>query len=165
MKKLILIITTILLINCSTETPTQFSDKALNDTFTSINNTELTFKEIITKYKGKKIVIDIWASWCGDCIKGMPKVVQLQKEYPNVVYLFLSLDKTIQGWKSGIKKYHVKGEHYFIKSGWEGDFGSFVNIDWIPRYMLIDAQGKIALFKTVNANDPKIKDALEVKNL
>lgn len=160
MKKL-LVIATLLFLSCAPKEKTAFSEKALNDTFITLEENEIPFKDIINKYKGKKVVIDIWASWCSDCIKGMPKVVQLQKEYPDVVYLFLSLDKTVKEWKAGIEKYHVKGEHYFIKSGYEGDFSAFVNIDWIPRYMVINEQGNIDVFKTVEANDPKIYDSLK----
>ena len=161
MKKIILIITILAFISCNNEIPTQFSDKALNDTLITLNEKEITFKDVLTQYKGKKIVIDIWASWCGDCIKGMPKVVQLQKEYPEAVYLFLSLDKSITQWKNGIEKYHVKGEHYFLKSGYKGEFDAFIDIDWIPRYMVINEDGGINLFKAVKANDIKIKESLK----
>jgi thiol-disulfide isomerase/thioredoxin len=37
-------------------------------------NEPIAFSEILKKYEGKTIVIDVWASWCSDCIKGMPKV-------------------------------------------------------------------------------------------
>ena len=161
MKKVIILLLLVVSVSCAQETPKQFSAKALNDTFITLNNKEVSFKKILEKYRGKTILIDIWASWCGDCIKGMPKVVALQKEYPEVVYLFLSLDKSLEDWKVGIKKYNVKGEHYFLTSGWEGEFGSFVNIDWIPRYMVIDTQGNIKLFKSVHADDNKIIESLK----
>jgi len=160
MKKIILFIS-LILASCNTEIPTSFSEKALNETFTTLNETEITFKEILNKYKGKKIVIDIWASWCGDCIKGMPKVVKLQKENPDVLYLFLSLDKSIKDWKLGIEKYHVKGEHYFLNTGYKSDFSEFVNIDWIPRYMVIDESGVIEVFKAVEADDARIVESLK----
>jgi len=162
MKKLILFITIIsFLTSCNTEKPTQFSKEALKETFISLDNKQITFQNILNTYKGKKIVIDIWASWCGDCIKGMPKVVQLQKENPEAVYLFLSLDRNIEDWKFGIKKYHVKGEHYFLPTGYDGKFADFIDIDWIPRYMVVDEQGNISIFKTVNADDPKITESLK----
>jgi len=160
MKKILLILVFILA-SCNTKQPTQFSAQALNDTFTDLNEKEVTLQEILNKYKGKKILIDIWASWCGDCIKGMPKVVQLQKENPEVVYIFLSLDKNIKSWKAGITKYHVKGEHYFSPLGYKSDFANFVNIDWIPRYMVIDEKGHIEVFKAVEANDIKITESLK----
>ena len=161
MKKILIILSILIFSSCNTEAPTEFTPKALNETFKSLNNTELTLQEILDKYKGKKILIDIWASWCGDCIRGLPKLKTLQKNNPEVVFLFLSLDKTIGAWKNGIDKYRVKGEHYFIQSGDDGDFGSFANINWIPRYMIINEQGNIVLFKSVKADDTKITEILK----
>ena len=160
MKKLLLLIT-LVFASCTTESQTQFSEKAVNDTFVSLDGRSIVFKDILGKYHGKKIMIDVWASWCGDCIKGMPKVVELQNENPEVVYLFLSLDKTVEEWKLGIEKYNVKGEHYFMQSGWKGDFGSFLGLDWIPRYLVANEQGEIELFKAVKANDNRILEALK----
>lgn len=140
------------------EEPTAFSKEALNDTFITLEGSTITFQDILNKHKGSTIVIDIWASWCKDCVGGMPKVKALQKEHQNVTYIFLSLDKNQDAWKRGIEKYEVKGSHYFMQSGWKGAFGTFVNLDWIPRYMVVDKQGNIKLFKSVEADDIKIKD-------
>lgn len=161
MKKLVLLLV-IAFVSCNAQRPTEFSEKALNDTFISLDGKKVSFKEVINQYKGKKVVVDIWASWCGDCINGMPKVVNLQNTYKDAVYLFLSLDRTDAEWKAGIKKYNVQGEHYLVTSGWKGDFGNFVNLDWIPRYMVIDENGKIAMFKAVHADDSDILKALKV---
>ncbi|TYP97956.1 thiol-disulfide isomerase/thioredoxin [Tenacibaculum adriaticum] len=160
MKKIILLVV-IILASCKTKNPTQFSKESLNDTFITLNGESQSFKDILDQYKGKRILIDVWASWCGDCIKGMPKVEQLQAENLDVIYLFLSLDKTIEEWETGIKKYKVKGEHYFMQSGWKGDFGSFLGLDWIPRYVVVNEQGEIDLFKAVEAGDERILDALK----
>ncbi|MBD0834740.1 TlpA family protein disulfide reductase [Aestuariibaculum suncheonense] len=140
--------------------PTKFSKEALNDTFESLDGEAVKFKDIIKQYKGKTVVIDIWASWCSDCIKGMPKVHDLQEQFGEVTYLFLSLDKTKEAWKKGIEKYDVNGEHYFMQSGWKGPFGTFVQLDWIPRYMVVDKTGKIKLFKAIEADDQRIKEIL-----
>lgn len=160
MKKVILLVA-IVLASCTSKGQRKFSEKALNDTFLSLDAKKVAFKEVINQYKGKKVLIDVWASWCGDCIKGMPKVVALQKEYKDVVYLFLSLDKTEEEWKVGIKKYDVKGEHYLITSGWKGDFCSYLKLDWIPRYVVVDETGNIEVFKAVHADDSKIINALK----
>lgn len=147
--------------SCNTEVPTQFSKDALNDTFITLEGEDITFKSILEKHKGKTIVIDVWASWCGDCLRGMPKVKKLQSEYKDVVYLFLSLDKTQKAWKKGIKKYNVEGNHYFMQSGWKGAFGDFLNLDWIPRYLVINKAGNIEIFKAVKADDNKLVNALK----
>ena len=155
-----LLILLISVFSCNTETPTQFSEEALSDTFITLDGENVTFQSIIDAHKGSVIVIDVWASWCGDCLRGMPKVKEIQNDYRDVTYIFLSLDKTQKAWKHGIKKHEVNGEHYLMQSGWKGAFGTFLDLDWIPRYMVIDKQGNIKLFKATKATDSKITETI-----
>lgn len=162
MKKIkYIIVLLITVLSCNTNTPTQFSEAALNDVFETLNGDSITFKDILETQKGKTIVIDIWASWCGDCIKGMPKVKALQQEYKDVTYIFMSLDRTHGAWIRGIKKYDVQGEHYFMPSAKKSAFGEFVNISWIPRYMVINKAGEIVVFDVIEADDNKLIEALK----
>ncbi|CAM3651217.1 TlpA disulfide reductase family protein [Flavobacterium gelidilacus] len=147
--------------SCSQAQQTEFKAEALSNTMKTVENTDITFQEILKKYEGKTIVIDVWASWCPDCIKGMPKVKTLQENYPDVTYLFLSVDKKHDAWIKGIEKYDVQGEHYLIADGMKGVFGKSINLDWIPRYMIVDKTGKIALFKVIEADDNKLIETLE----
>jgi thiol-disulfide isomerase/thioredoxin len=147
-------------LNCNREDPTQFSERALEDIFIDEQGREVAFRNILESYKGKIIFVDVWASWCGDCLKSLPEVKKLQKANPDVVFLFLSVDKTRSNWKKGIRKYSIKGEHYFMRSGWYGDFGDFIDLDWTPRYMIVDKDQNIILFEAVKTNDERIKELL-----
>ena len=130
--------------SCNLETPTTFSKEALSEKIVTIDTISFTFKEVLEAHKGKKILIDVWASWCGDCIKGLPSVRNLQKEYPEVVFLFLSVDENKDAWRKGIERFQIKGAHYNLPKGMKtGEFVDFINLSWIPRYMVIDAQGKL----------------------
>ena len=162
MKKLIaLVCTCLLLVSCKAqEVPTEFSQEALSDTFITYQGESLKFEEILESYKGQQIVIDVWASWCRDCIEGLPQLKAMQAEYPDVIFLFLSLDKGIDRWKKGIEKYQIQGEHYYMQSGWNGPFGEFLDLDWIPRYMVVDKEGNIKLFRSVKITDKNIIKAL-----
>ncbi|WP_303315903.1 TlpA disulfide reductase family protein [Flavivirga abyssicola] len=160
MKKISYILILLITIFSCKKSPTQFSEAALNDIFITLEGSPIAFRDILETHKGKTLVIDVWASWCSDCIKGMPKVKDLQAEYKEVTYIFLSLDKTQKAWKKGIEKYDVKGIHYFMKSGWDGMFSDFIDLDWIPRYMVVDAKGNIELFEAVKADDIRIKENL-----
>ena len=156
-----LIVLLISVFSCNTKAPpTQFSEAALNDTFITLEGSPILFKDILDANKGKTLVVEVWASWCGDCIKGMSKVKKLQDKYPDAKYVFLSLDKTQDAWQRGIKKYNIEGDHYFVQSGWKGAFCEFLDLDWIPRYMVVDKTGTIKLFKAVKADDKRIKDYL-----
>ncbi len=138
-----------------------FTEAALNEKFLSEDNAEINFSEILQQYKGKTIFIDIWASWCKDCIVGMPKVQKLREENPEIVFLFLSLDKETKSWKYGIEKYGVLGENYFIPAGWAGAFCSSIDLDWVPRYMIVNPEGEISLYKAIEANDENLLKALK----
>nr|WP_321227516.1 TlpA disulfide reductase family protein [uncultured Psychroserpens sp.] len=140
--------------------PKQFSQEALNATFLDLESESVTFQKILEANKGKTVLIDIWASWCRDCIVGLPDLKALQDEYKDVTYVFLSMDKTQTSWKNSIKKYDIIGEHYFMPSGWKGAFSDFVDLDWVPRYMVIDTESNIKLFRAIKASDPKIKEHL-----
>lgn len=149
------------LYSCTMESPTTFSEEALNDVFIAMNNEEVSFKEILANNKGKKILIDVWASWCTDCLKGLPKVKKLQEQNPDVVYLFLSLDRNLESWKEGVERLKLKGQHYFMQSGWKGRFGDFLGLNWIPRYVLINEAGKIEVFNATKATDNLILEGLK----
>ena len=139
----------------------QFTTKALNDVLLTEEGAEIIFSDILETYKGKTILIDIWAGWCSDCIKGMPKVKKLQKKNKNVVFLFLSLDKTEENWQKAIKTFKIKGEHYYLASGWKGAFCSTIDLDWIPRYIIVNPEGEIVLYKAIKADDPRIESVLK----
>jgi thiol-disulfide isomerase/thioredoxin len=147
--------------SCSQAQQTEFKAEALSNTMKTEDNTDITFQEILKKYEGKTIVIEVWASWCSDCIKGMPKIKSLQEKYPDATYLFISMDKNYDAWTKGIEKYEVRGEHYLTTDGTKGIFGKSIKLDWIPRYMVVDKTGKIALFKVIEADDEKLVETLE----
>lgn len=162
MIKKIILLFSLVLVSCNFETPTQFSEKALNNKLITTDNNSITLKEIINKHKGKKILIDVWASWCRDCLKGMPAVKNLQNEFPEVVFLFLSVDTKQSSWKYGIDKYKIVGEHYNLPKGMkEGELVDFLNLGWIPRYLVINENGEISLFKATSASDNDVYEALK----
>jgi thiol-disulfide isomerase/thioredoxin len=162
MFKKLSIIVFLVFVSCNFEKPNVFSEKALNDTLVSLEGSNYSFREVINQYKGKKVLIDFWASWCRDCLEGLPKVKELQQEYPEVVFLFLSVDERNNSWKRGVKRYQLKGEHYNLPKGMKnGDLVDFIGLGWIPRYLVVNENGKISLFKATNASDKDIIAALK----
>ncbi len=156
-----ILICCLLFVSCSKEIQTQFSEVVLNEKYTNLKGELISFRSILSEHKGKQIVIDVWASWCRDCIVGLPELEALQAEKPDAVYLFLSADRNLDTWKRSIKKHDIEGEHYFMPQGTKGLLGEFVDIDWIPRYMIVDSDGRIELFEAIEADDPLIREALK----
>ena len=161
-KKGLILVLLMLIVSCNFETPTEFSEKAFNEKLYNLEDVSFTFKEVVNQHKGKKILIDVWASWCRDCLEGIPKVKELQKDFPEVVFLFLSVDERQASWKRGVKRYDLKGLHYNLPKGMkDGDLVDFLSLGWIPRYLVVDETGKIALFKATEALDKDIIAALK----
>lgn len=148
-------------VSCTFKSPTEFSEQAFNSAFYTMENSRTDFKSILEKYKGKKVLIDVWASWCGDCVAGFPELEKLQNEYKEVVYLFLSIDTNIASWKRGIANYNLNGEHYFMEAGLDSGFGDFLNSNWIPRFLVIDEEGFIDVYKATKVTDLDIVKALK----
>ncbi len=160
MKQIAILLIAFISFSCSQAQKTSFSKEALSEKLLATDDSQVTFKNILKKYKGKTLVIEVWASWCGDCVKAMPKVKELQANNPNVSYLFLLADKTADKWKIGIEKHELKGDHFMMNDGMKGVFGKAIDLDWIPRYIIVDKTGKIVLYRAIETDFDKINETL-----
>lgn len=155
------IILLLFITSCSFETPTEFSKKAMNESLLNMQKEAISFKEIIRQNQGKKVLINVWASWCADCIKGLPELKKIQKTHPSVVFLNISVDENPLAWKRGIERFAIKGNHYNLPKGMKnGDLVDFLNLRWIPRYIVVDEKGSISLFKATKITDGDLLTAL-----
>jgi len=148
---LVIIFTTILLMT-SFKQKTSFSKDALNEKLIARDGNQIAFKNILEKYKDKTVVIEVWASWCSDCVKAMPKIKEAQQNNPNTAYIFISMDKTAEKWKEGIEKHQLQGDHFLASDGMKGNFGKAIDLDWIPRYIIIDKNQKIVLYRAIETD-------------
>ena len=145
----------------SCQAQTEFSKESLTAKLINTENQAINFEEILKQNEGKTVVIEVWASWCSDCIKSMPQVMDLKEKFPEVAFVNLSCDKTFEAWKSGIEKHEVTGENYLIKDGMKGEFGTSIKLDWIPRFIVINKDGKIVLFRAIEKDFNKIIESIE----
>ena len=164
-KTLILFAVVMATISCSNAQPKEFSKEALDGKLTTVENKEITFKEVLEKHKGKTVLIEVWAGWCGDCAKAMPKVKELQASNPYVDYVFISMDKAFDKWTNAIAKNELKGDHYWVndEKGMKGLFGKSINLDWIPRYIVVNKEGGIELYKAIETDFDKINATLKTQ--
>ena len=115
----------------------------------------------LSDYKGKYVLIDVWATWCAPCLESRPEfkdIASKHRDSDKIVFLTLSVDSSTEKWKSYIKKEGVNNDtqELLIIKGMDTQFGKSYSIKTIPRYILIDTKGLI-----VNANLPKPSDGLD----
>lgn len=155
-----MILATTALASCSKAQKTEFSSESMSENLTAFDGSQVTFEQLLDKNSGKTTVIEVWASWCSDCVKAMPKLKQLQAEHPDVNYVFISMDKADDKWKSGIEKHGLVGDHYWVPDGMKGSFAKAVDIDWIPRYIIVDKTGKVAVYRAIETDFDQINTTL-----
>jgi thiol-disulfide isomerase/thioredoxin len=140
---------------------TTFTPTALSDKLISRDGSEINLNRILLSHKGKTVVIEVWASWCSDCVKNMPNITKLQETHTNADFVFLSCDKSMDAWAKGIEKHELKGDHYLIPDGMKGTFAKAIDLNWIPRYIIVDKTGKIALYNAIETDFEKINTLLK----
>ena len=162
MRKILLsIMLVVITISCSEAQKNEFSSEALLSEMIATDKSATTFQNVLDANKGKIVVIDVWASWCSDCIKGFPKAAALKSQFPDAAYVYVSMDRDFDSWKTGIEKHQLKGQHFWAPEGMKGTFGKAVDLSWIPRYIIVDQSGKVAYYNAITADDAKMIEKLK----
>ncbi len=139
----------------------EFTKESLSKKLVSFDKSKISFENILKKHTGRVTVIEIWASWCSDCVKAMPKIKETQNEFKNIDYIFISMDKSFEQWHDGIEKHELIGEHYWVTDGMKGEFGKSIDLDWIPRYIILDKNGKIITYRAIETDFDQIHKTLK----
>ncbi len=120
----------------------------------------------LSSLKGKVILIDFWASWCGPCRRANPDVVKIYKKYHSKGFeiLGVSFDKSRADWIAAVKKDGLTWNHVSDLQGWGNAAGKLYGIMSIPHTVLIDKQGKIVA-KNLDKNelDAKVAELVAAK--
>ncbi len=147
------VLVSFLLISCGAFQPKVFTNNALDEKLVTIERDSITFKEILEKNKGKEIFAQIFATYCPVSQDSFDDVIAFQKENRDKEYVFLSVDHSYHDWKNGLKRMKVKGQFYYIPKKGKGALGKFLKLKSIPRFLKIDKQGNITVFKTSKVSD------------
>lgn len=99
----------------------------------------------LSKMRGKTVLVDFWASWCGPCRRENPNVVALYNKYKEKGFdiLGVSLDREEGAWKKAIEQDGLMWHHISDLQGWKSAHAAMYSVSSIPQTLLLNTEGKI----------------------
>ena len=120
---------------------------AVGQPFPAFSEKDLDGKPLTTDaYKGKVVLVDFWATWCGPCVAELPNVLAAYQKYHDKGFeiIGISLDKDRDALTKFIAENKMTWAQYFDGQGWENKLSQAYGITSIPATFLLDREGKIA---------------------
>jgi thiol-disulfide isomerase/thioredoxin len=114
----------------------------------------------LSSLRGKWVIIDFWGSWCGWCIKGMPKMKEYYAKYQDKLEILgVDCNDTVEKWKNAVAKHEIPWLHVY----WDKENGDnpieLYGVQGFPTKVVVDPQGKVA--KIIVGEAPTFYDYLD----
>ena len=102
------------------------------------------FASIISQFRGKVLLVDFWATWCGPCRNANKAMAPMKEELKDkdIVYVYITGETSPKGtWENMIPDIH--GEHFRVTDAQWAYLGNAMGIEGVPTYFVIDREGDI----------------------
>src|SRR6476619_559483 len=152
MKPLLLVVTAIGLVAsacgvvAADDAKTDLTTLTIGSPFPDFNETDINGKPVsVANYKGKVVLVDFWATWCGPCVAELPNVLKAYQKYHDKGFeiLGISLDQDKEKLTGFTKEKNMTWQQYFDGKGWQSKLGAKYGINSMPATFLLDKDGKI----------------------
>jgi thiol-disulfide isomerase/thioredoxin len=119
----------------------ELKSKPLDIKFTAVDGREVD----LAKMRGKVVLIDFWATWCGPCVQELPNVLKAYKElHPKGFEIIgISLDSDKEKLESFVKENGMDWPQFFDGKGWKNEISTTYDIQSIPAMWLVDQKGMV----------------------
>lgn len=118
----------------------------------------------MTDFKGKYVFIDVWATWCGPCNMNIPYVEKLEKALhdENIAFVSVSIDKQKdkQKWIDFLNQTPISGTAVIAEAAFKSQICEYYGIQGIPRFILVDPEGKIVSARCRQPRDEGFRNYL-----
>lgn len=99
----------------------------------------------LSSLRGKCVLIDFWASWCGPCLREAPNVKRVYDKYHDKGFevLSVSIDEDKEAWVNAIQKHQLTWLHVSSLKGWQCPVARLYQVSGVPAMFLLDRDGRI----------------------
>ena len=115
--------------------------------------------------EGKYVYIDIWATWCGPCIREIPSLKALEADYhdKNIEFVSISIDemKDHEKWQNMVTARELGGIQLFADNNWSSDFVVGYGIKGIPRFIMLGPDGTIVNADAPRPSNPDVRELFD----
>jgi thiol-disulfide isomerase/thioredoxin len=122
-------------------------------------------KSKLEDFKGKYVYIDVWATWCGPCLRELPHLKKIEELYhgKDIVFVSISTDelKDLEKWKKMIATKSMSGIQLLEDDSLGSLFSKHYKVTSIPRFILIDPKGVVVASDAPRPSDPLLKEKLD----
>ena len=126
--------------------------------------TKVKLEDILSQYKGKYVLVDLWASWCVPCLKEMPALQELRQQYPadKIAFLNVSLDTNVEAWLNRLNQLHSdSSSSYLLLDKDHAALVKEIGLSTIPRYVVYNKEGKMINADAPFPSEPRLKRLLD----
>jgi thiol-disulfide isomerase/thioredoxin len=140
----------------------QLQEKEKNNLLLSMDGKNISsIEQLIQGNRGKVILLDFWASWCSPCIEEMPYLKRISKNLDSVVFVGISMDSEIQPWRKKVISEQLNtGNQFLLIKPRDSEFVIKNMINAIPRFLIIDRDGRIIHSNAPSPSDPELSKIL-----
>ena len=105
-------------------------------------------------FAGKYVYIDLWASWCVPCIREIPHLQQLEKQYnsEDIVFVSISLDEDKKAWHNKMAELNLSGHQWELG---ESRYDKVMNVVGIPHFLLYGPDGRLIKYRATRPSSPE----------
>ena len=136
--------------------PLYVGAKAIDFSFISTDEKKISLKDL----RGKVVLLDFWASWCGPCVRELPNVKEVYRRFHDrgfeIIGINLDLDK--EQFEDFIQEYGITWPQYFDGLGWDNKIAKLYRVTAIPATYLLDDQG---IIRAKNVRGEKLAQEVE----